>query len=235
LNYTYKKISVIAAHPDDEILGCGGTIFKFSRLGCIIDVLILSEGITARYKNDKDSINKEELEALNDKCRKANKIIGTSSVTIKNFPDNRFDSIDLLKIVKTIEEFLDDKRPEVVFTHHRGDLNIDHQITNKAVVTACRPIAKWSPNILFSFDILSSTEWNFGYRENLFSPNVFINIENEIIKKIEAIKCYDSEISKFPFPRSIEAVEFQAKRYGAISNNYAAEGFELLMWRNLLS
>ena len=168
MNYTYKKISVIAAHPDDEILGCGGTIFKFSRLGCIIDVLILSEGITARYKNDKDSINKEELEALNDKCRKANKIIGTSSVTIKNFPDNRFDSIDLLKIVKTIEEFLDDKRPEVVFTHHRGDLNIDHQITNKAVVTACRPIAKWSPNILFSFDILSSTEWNFGYRENLF-------------------------------------------------------------------
>ncbi len=232
MNSFFKKIAVIAAHPDDEVLGCGGTIAKFSQKGSVVDVLILGEGIVSRKKKE-ELLKKEELEALVENCKKANKIIGSNSITIKNFPDNRFDSVDLLEIVKTIEEFMNDKRPRAVFTHHRGDLNIDHRITNKAVVTACRPVAIWSPDILFSFDILSSTEWNFGCRENIFYPNVFINIDKEIDTKIEAMKCYDSEINNFPFPRSVDAIKYQAKRYGAISNHPTSEAFELLLWRAL--
>jgi len=226
-----EKVAVIVAHPDDEVLGCGGTIRKLTQRGFIVDILILGEGITSRNKRRDVNADKSSIKELQRICRKANKLLGTRSVTLKDFPDNRFDSIDLLDIIKEIEEFIQDKRPEGVLTHHRGDLNIDHQITNRAVLTACRPTSIWSPDCIMTFDVLSATEWFFGAREKIFSPNVFIDIEEELESKIKALLCYTTENRPFPFPRSKEALEHQAMRYGAISNQKASEAFELLYCR----
>ena len=171
------------------------------------------------------------LHKLKENSRKANQKVGVKNVIFKDFPDNRFDSVDMLDIVKEIESFLQEFPANTIFTHHRGDLNIDHKIVNQAVLTACRPISDVSPECILAFEVLSSTEWSFGVRENIFSPNVFINIEKELETKIEALSCYEAEVRSFPFPRSPEAVEHQAKRYGAVSNLLAAEAFELLFFR----
>lgn len=226
-----KKVCVIAAHPDDEVLGCGGTIKKLTDNGCKVSILILGEGITSRRKERDRDADQDALRKLHSCCRKASRILGVESVKIKDFPDNRFDSVDLLDIVKVIEEFLSDVMPDAVLTHHPGDLNVDHQITNHAVLTACRPTSPWSPNYLLTFDVLSSTEWNFGSRGNIFTPNVFCNVKKEIKTKVKALKCYDSELIPFPFPRSPDAIECQAKRYGAVSNLPAAEAFNLIFFR----
>ena len=225
------KIAVIAAHPDDEILGCGGVLKKLSSEGHEINVLILGEGVTSRNRFRDTELVSEELNKLKENSRKANQKVGVKNVIFKDFPDNRFDSVDMLDIVKEIESFLQEFPANTIFTHHRGDLNIDHKILNQAVLTACRPISNVSPECILAFEVLSSTEWSFGVRENIFSPNVFINIEKELETKIEALSCYEAEVRSFPFPRSPEAVEHQAKRYGAVSNLPAAEAFELLFFR----
>jgi N-acetylglucosamine malate deacetylase 1 len=229
---TLKNIAVIAAHPDDEVLGCGATMRKLADQGARVELLVLGEGITSRSK-DRDAIaDRDALKRLSGNCKKANKVLGSNSIILKDFPDNRFDSVGLLDIVKVIEEFLIEKKVQAVFTHHRGDLNIDHQITNRAVITACRPSSKNSPDYILTFDVLSATEWNFGSRENLFSPNLFVDVEKELKYKNDALACYDSEVHHFPFPRSAEAIESQAKRYGSMSNCCFAEAFELIFSRH---
>ncbi|MBC8555278.1 MAG: PIG-L family deacetylase [Candidatus Brocadiales bacterium] len=229
---TLTNIAVIAAHPDDEVLGCGATMRKLADHGARVEVLILGEGVTSRSKNRDVIADRDALKRLSEDCKKANKILGSNGIVLKDFPDNRFDSIGLLDIVKVIEDFLIEKKVQAVFTHHRGDLNIDHQITNRAVVTACRPSSKFSPDYILTFDVLSSTEWHFGSRENLFSPNLFVNVEKELKYKIDAMACYDSEIHHFPLPRSTESIESQAKRYGSMSNYSFAEAFELIFSRH---
>ena len=224
----YKKIAVIAAHPDDEILGCGATLKKLSLRGCEIYVLILSEGITSRGNVRNRKTDKTKLDKLRQNCHQANQTVGAKNVIMKQYPDNRFDSIDLLDIIKEIEEFLSNFPSDIVFTHHRGDLNIDHQITNRAVVTACRPVALSSPDLILCFDILSSTEWYFGSRENRFAPNLFVDVGDTIEDKVKALACYESEIKPFPFARSLESIRIQAKHYGQMINVEAAEAFEII-------
>ena len=141
---------------------------KLSLAGCEVNVLILGEGMMAR-KGDADNTNLAiELSKLKENCLQANRIVGVRNVVLKTFPDNRFDTVPLLDIVKEVEGFLQQYPSPLVFTHHRGDLNIDHQITNRAVLTACRPGSPWSPDAILSVDILSSTAWHFGSRENCF-------------------------------------------------------------------
>ena len=223
-----NKIAVIAAHPDDEILGCGATLKKLSLKGCEINVLILGDGITSRNHNRNRESDKTKLEELKINCLEANQRIGVKNVILKEFPDNRFDSVDLLDIIKEIEDFLQNSHSDLIFTHHRGDLNIDHQITNRAVLTACRPSSDWSPSMILSFDILSSTELYFGSRENCFVPNLFVDVGDTIEDKVKAMKFYESEIKPFPFARSLDSIRIQAKRYGQIINAEAAEAFEVI-------
>ncbi len=223
-----NKIAVIAAHPDDEILGCGATLKKLSVKGCEINVLILGEGITSRSHIRDIDKDREKVEELKENCLKANQEVGVSNVILKEFPDNRFDSVDLLDIVKEVENFLKNYTPGIVLTHHRGDLNIDHQITNRAVLTACRPSSDWSPDMILSFDILSSTELYFGSRENCFVPNLFVDVGDTIEDKVKAMKFYESEIKPFPFARSLDSIRIQAKRYGQIIHTEAAEAFEVI-------
>jgi len=220
-----KKILIVAAHPDDEILGCGGTVVRLGKEGYEVYTLILGEGITSRDEKRKREKREKDIEHLRKETYKANEIIGTKDVFLYDFPDNRFDTVALLDIVKTIEGVKDNIKPDIIYTHHRGDLNIDHRIIYNAVLTASRPIKGETVKEIYSFEIPSSTEWNYPY---IFSPNVFIDIAKTIDKKIEAIKCYKSELNKFPHPRSEEAIRSIARRWGSVAGLNHAEAFEVI-------
>ena len=194
-----KNILVVVAHPDDEILGCGGTIAKYSKK-YNINLCILSDGESSR------NLNKSQLEIKikNRKImsKKASKIIGIKKIFYGNFPDNRFDSVDLIYIIKFIENIIRISNPETVYTHYENDLNIDHRITFQAVQTAARPQLRSKIKNIFSFYIPSSTEWNFS-ENNHFLPNVYEDISKNFITKINALKIYRDELRESPHPRSI--------------------------------
>ena len=152
-----KDILIVAAHPDDEILGCGGSIAKWVKDGHEAHVLILAEGSTSRDKTRDRASHQKELAHLASSAKEAGKIIGIHSLNLMDYPDNRMDSVDLLDIVKTIENFVEKIKPNVVVTHHSGDLNIDHRIVFQAVITACRPQPSHSVKCILSFEVISST------------------------------------------------------------------------------
>ena len=218
-------ILVIAAHPDDEVLGCGGTIAKLSKKNEIF-VLILGEGITSRNIIDNKKI--EELSKLKREMFGANKILGTKEVFIDDLPDNKFDIVPLLDIIKIIESHIQKINPDVVYTHHRGDLNIDHRITFDAVLTACRPIEGNPVKKLLSFEVPSSTEWNIQNASTNFNPNVYEDISETINKKTDAMSAYKNEIRAPPHPRSVEKIRSLAEMRGAASRMYFAEAFMLI-------
>lgn len=214
-NFTRRseRILVVAAHPDDEILGMGGTMAKDIKDGDKVSVCILGEGITSRYDR-REEAKEEEIQQLENDSRRALEILGVKDVSYHRLPDNRFDSVDLLDIVKIIEKTLKQVKPEVIYTHHRGDLNIDHRITFDAVMTATRPQGNNRVRKILSFEVPSSTDWVDPSPERAFLPNVFVDISDTLDKKIEAIKTYQSEIRNFPHPRSIEAITITARKWG---------------------
>lgn len=220
-----KKILVIAAHPDDEVLGCGGIMAKLIQEGEKVFTLILGEGITSRFDKREEGLKSQDLEKLKISIHKVAEAIGVEKTFIFDFPDNRFDTVPLLEIVKVIEKVKSEIKPEVVFTHHRGDLNIDHRIVYKAVLTACRPRQEESVKEIYSFESPSSTDWNYPY---VFNPNFFIDITDTIDKKIEALRCYETELREFPHPRSEEATRSIAKRWGYVAGLGCAEAFEVV-------
>lgn len=218
-------ILVIAAHPDDEVLGCGGTMAKLSAQNKIYS-LILGEGINSRDESEKQK--KDELKLLNENMLTANKIIGTRQIFTENLPDNKFDTIPLLNIIKIIEKYIEKIKPEIVYTHHMGDLNIDHRITFEAVLTACRPIENMPVKKILSFEIPSSTEWNSYSMINSFNPNVFEDISKTIDKKLDAMSAYKNELRLNPHPRSLEKIKALAEIRGATSGMNYAEAFMLI-------
>jgi LmbE family N-acetylglucosaminyl deacetylase len=218
-----KKILIIAAHPDDEVLGCFGTVAKFIKEGYEAYTLILGEGKTSRDEKRVVENKKDELNILNNEIKKANDIIGIKKVFVESFPDNRFDSVDLLDIVKTVSKVKDEIKPDIIFTHYEHDLNIDHQITYKAVVTATRPMQDECVKDIYSFEILSSTEWNYPIS---FSPDIYYDISNTLDLKIKAMKEYISELCEYPHPRSLEGIELNAKYQGMRVGKKAVEAFK---------
>lgn len=225
-----NKILIIAAHPDDEVLGCGGTIARFAKMGNRIFCLFLGKGKTSRYYQEKKSAIKREQTILEKEAKEAAKILGISELFFENFPDQKYDSIPLLNIVKAIEKIKEKLKPNIIFTHHAGDLNLDHQVTLKAVLTACRPLKRETVKKIYSFEIPSSTEWGIPKRKDYFVPNVFIDISNTFRKKIKALKTYKSELREYPHPRSEEAILAIAKRWGSVAGLKYAEAFELMRW-----
>lgn len=218
-----KTALVIAAHPDDEILGCGATIARLASEGWFIHVLIVAEGLTSR-----DALT--DPEAVSDLAKSseiANKIVGSSSVEFLGLPDNRMDKLELLDVVKMIERAIVEFLPSLVFTHHIGDVNIDHRILHDAVVTACRPQPNNPVKKILFFEVPSSTEWRPPSSGLCFSPNYFYDVSNFLDKKIEALLAYSSEMRAFPHPRSIEAVKHLAHWRGASVGCFAAESFVL--------
>lgn len=221
-----KKVLIVAAHPDDEVLGCGGIIKKFSNDGYEVFSLILSAGKSSRDSNS--STVKQEQNELKKEMANANRILGIKEVFTAELPDNEFDSVSLLSIVKIIEKFKKIIKPNIVFTHHSGDMNIDHQITHQAVLTATRPIAGESVKEIYSFEVPSSTEWNSFSKETAFVPNVFYDISTTLNYKIEAIAAYKSELREYPHPRSPEYISDIAKVWGAKVGLNRAEAFILV-------
>ncbi|WP_456324631.1 PIG-L deacetylase family protein [Desulfonauticus submarinus] len=224
-----KKILIVAAHPDDEILGCGGTVARMVREGYEAYTLILGEGITSRDEVRNRAKRDAEICELRKQIYKATKIIGVKDVFIYDFPDNRFDTVPLLDIVKVVEKVKSEIQPDIIFTHYEHDLNIDHQITYQAVITATRPMVHESVNTIYSFEVLSSTEWK--YPQN-YSPNVFVDISDTLDLKIRAMTEYTSELCQYPHPRSIEGIKMKAQLRAMEAGFEFAEAFMLI--RNLI-
>lgn len=220
-------ILIIAAHPDDEILGCGGTISRFVHEGERAIAIILGEGITSRYDHKDSSVQKEILN-LHKMAEESSRIIGIEKTVWHNLPDNKFDTVPLLSIIKIIENEIETFQPEIIFTHHGGDLNIDHSLVFRAVLTATRPQQNTPVKDIFCFEIPSSTEWTFQSLDPLWKPNVFFNISETLDIKLSALKPYASEMRELPHPRSYENVRNNAFRWGAAIGTNAAEAFQLV-------
>jgi len=221
------NVLVIASHPDDEVLGCGGTIARLAGDGHAVSILILGEGITSRFAS-RDSAPSNELTALKECSQQAARTLGAREVEFGAFPDNRFDSVPLLEVVKVISDAVERTTPELVFTQHGGDLNIDHVVTFRATLTATRPMQGTSIRAVYGYEVASSTEWAFGQFAPQFVPTVFWDIEGHLETKIAAMQLYEGEARPFPHPRSPESLRARATHWGTVVGYAAAEAFALV-------
>lgn len=216
-----KIVLVVAAHTDDEAIGCAGTIARHIAEGDQVHLLFMTDGVGSR-----DLQSNEALARLN-AAHQAAKILGVSSFSNLRFPDNRMDSVSLLDIVKQIETQITEIQPEVIYTHHLGDLNIDHQVTHQAVVTACRPQPGFCVKEIYAFEVLSSTEWQTpGFFP--FIPNFFVDITDFIATKVKTLEAYSVEMRETPHSRSMQHIEVLAKHRGHSIGVHAAEAFMLI-------
>lgn len=198
------KILVIAAHPDDEVYGMGGTIARLSSEGNEIHVLIVTDGCTAQYANRPDLpeiITKKHEEAL-----QANEILGVKKVHFGTFPDMRLDTVPHVELNRLIEETVDAVRPEAVYTHFYGDVNLDHQMVCRSTLVAVRPVPGQCVKELYCYQVPSSTEWSPQLAHTAFLPNVMVDITKFGAVKEEAILAYQTEIRAYPHPRSPQYV-----------------------------
>lgn len=222
-----RSILVVAAHPDDEVLGCGGFLARQASAGAHVRVLLLGDGVSSRSVEGESAQDGPAVLRREKEAQEAARILGVEELFFSRFPDNRFDTVPLLDLVRTIEEHVADQRPQWVLTHHSGDLNIDHRRTHEAVLTACRPLPG-GPKKLLTFEIPSSTEWRFGRPGDAFLPNFFVDIENHLERKLEALSAYASELRPFPHPCSPEAIKAIAHRWGSVVGCKAAEAYVTL-------
>lgn len=218
-----NKILVIAAHPDDEILGIGGTVRKHVNKGDKVWCLILGEGMLSRKDVDKILIDQLHQDTLS-----AAAIVGYEEVFFEDFPDNRFDSVSLLDITQKVEKYIEELKPNIIYTHHSGDLNVDHRITYEAVMTATRPFGDYSVQEIYTFETPSSTEWVFNKEGDIFSPNTFIDITDTLDAKISAMACYSTELRDYPHPRSLKGLEVLAAKWGVVVGKQYIEALYLV-------
>lgn len=211
-----RNILVVAAHPDDETLGCGGTIARHADFGDDIFVLFMTDGVGAR--NAGGEVSRWEC------AEKATSILGTSILQGHDFPDNEMDTVPFLSVVKRVEEVVRVFNPDIVYTHHSGDLNIDHRITCQAVMTACRPLPDSAVEAIYGFEVCSSTEWG-----EPFTPNYYVSLaKSHYESKMEALSAYGDEILDFPHARSKKAVAAQTRIRGCQVGVRRAEAFVVL-------
>lgn len=222
-----STVLVVAAHPDDEILGCGATAARLVQEGCEVYFAILGEGITSRHPA-RDKADAGQMTRLHEHAQAAARKIGVKEVSLHKLPDNRLDTIPLLDVIKIVEDLVENLKPEIVYTHHGGDLNIDHGVIHRAVLTATRPVAGQPVREVYAFEVPSSTEWAFQRLEAAFRPNVFVDVAQTLETKIAAMACYQTEGRPFPHPRSPEALRAIATRWGSVAGCGAAEAFELV-------
>lgn len=225
------KVLVIAAHPDDEVLGCGGTIARLTDQGHTVHVAILGQGAASRFAPGSPQAA-AEVAALQDRSREAARILGVAQVHHFGLPDNRFDSLDLLDVVQPLERLAEELGPEVVYTQHGGDLNVDHAVTFRATLTAFRPLTGNPVRELLAYEVASSTEWAFGQFAPAFAPDTFVDVSAFLDRAVAALAAYGSELRAFPHPRSERAIRAQAQWRGATVGMAAAEAFATV-WRRV--
>jgi len=218
-----KKILVISAHPDDETLGVGGTILKEKDNGNIVEVLILTDGVTARSPH---------IEKQKEAAERACNILNVDKLHFSNLPDQRLDELALIDVIKPISLIVNDLKPDIVFTHHGGDVNQDHRCVFQASIVSMRPVGDNKVSKLFSYEVPSSTEWAPPFPHYQFIPNYFSDIYDYLPGKLKALneytKTHQSEILDYPHPRSFKAVEIRAKQRGITVGLQAAESFMLI-------
>lgn len=214
------SVLVVAAHPDDEVLGCGGTLARLVEQGSRVCVMFMTDGVGARAA---------EGDAASARLRAASQalsVLGVELLQAHDFADNRMDQVALLEVVKVVEAALARVTPAVVYTHHAGDINIDHAVVHRAVMTACRPLPGRSVREIYSFEVPSSSEWAPSGQPS-FRPNCAVDISKQLSRKLQALACYDAEMRAFPHPRSVQAIEAQARWRGSQFGLLAAEAFQL--------
>jgi LmbE family N-acetylglucosaminyl deacetylase len=221
------NVLCVAAHPDDEVLGVGGTLARHADNGDDVHVCILANGVTARYDDINDKAHKQ-IEHRRNRALKACNTLGVSTTSFHQFPDNEFDSIPLLEVVQTIEAEIDEYDPDVIYTHHYGDLNVDHELACRATVTATRPLKDSKIARVLAFETLSATEWSVPSSKNAFQPQHFVNIKEQLDAKLDALAIYEDELREAPHPRTIDPIERTAQVWGAKVGVPAAEPFEVL-------
>jgi LmbE family N-acetylglucosaminyl deacetylase len=216
-----KTVLVVAAHADDEVLGCGGTIARHAEEGDVVHLVFMADGVSSRKRSSKIDIS-HRIEAS--KC--AQSILGVAFSQSLDLPDNKMDSIPLLEIVQKLEPILEETQPSIIYTHHHGDLNIDHRLTHAAVMTACRPAPDSSVREIYGFEVLSSTEWA-SQQTSQFLPHYFVDITRQLRAKLNALEAYGEEMRVSPHSRSMVHVEVLAHHRGFSIGVGAAEAFEV--------
>lgn len=216
-----NRVLIVAAHPDDEVLGCGGTIARHVAEGDVVCVVFMADGVGAR------GLDLKQIKYRNQARDRALKALGVTSWFALDFPDNRMDTVPLLDVVQALERIIDEQKPNRVYTHHYGDLNVDHRITCEAVITACRPVPGATVREILTFEVTSSTEWR-SMPCSQFRPNLYIDISDFIEEKVQALGYYDLEMRPPPHSRSIEHSKAVAFHRGSCIGVLAAEAFEII-------
>ena len=220
-----NKVLVVVAHPDDEVIGCGGTLLRHAENGDDIFIIYMTDGESSRKLKN---INKRKLSA-----KKVCQILNVKKSYFFNFPDNSMDSIPILKIIKKIEVIIKKIKPNIIYTHHYGDLNIDHKIVNQALLTATRPEPEDFIDRIYSFEINSSTEWNFA-NVKYFTPVYFVDITSNIENKIKLLSIYSDEMRQKNHSRSIKAIKDLSEIRGKMVGGKFVESFEVIRATNRL-
>ncbi len=217
-----KTILVVAAHTDDEALGCGGTIARHVAEGDLVYAVFMADGVSSRNQTNTTAIAQRESAA-----DKARGILGIREYIYLGLPDNRMDSLPLIDVVQCLEPIITRLKPNTIYTHHHGDLNIDHRITHQAVMTACRPVPECCVREIFAFEVVSSTEWSTPALEP-FLPNLFVDISTHLGVKMQALSAYAEEMRTAPHSRSFEHVEMLARHRGYSVGLDAVEAFSIV-------
>jgi LmbE family N-acetylglucosaminyl deacetylase len=218
------SIAVIVAHPDDEVLAFGGLMARHAERGDKVNLLILATGSAAR--GDRSAVDARAIAHLREQTQAAAKVLRVSRVEFGEFPDNRMDTVALLDVIKHVEQFLAETKAAIAYTHHARDLNIDHAVTARAVLTACRSLPGAAIQRVYAGEVVSSSE--YGLAEDRFQPTSYVDVSKYIQHKCDALRCYSSEIRNWPHPRSVEAVTALARLRGSEAGLEAAEALHLL-------
>ena len=216
-----KTVLVVAAHADDEALGCGGTIARHVEEGDAVHLVLMADGVKSRRESSEQGFARR-IKA----SKRSQVVLGISFSQSLELPDNKMDSIPLLEIVQKLEPILQEIQPSVIYTHHHGDLNIDHRLTHAAVMTACRPVPDSSVHEIYGFEVLSSTDWA-TQQTSPFIPSYFVEITRQLTKKLDALEAYAEEMRKPPHSRSMDHAELLAHHRGYSIGVAAAEAFEV--------
>lgn len=221
-----KRVLVIAAHPDDEVLGMGGTIAKLVKKGATVDVLIVTDGSSSQYRDSGHLA--EIIEAKKKETRNCANILGVRDIYYGELPDMKLDTTPHIRINQVIEEVINKVQPDAVFTHFWGDVNCDHQNVFKSTLVAVRPVMGQVVRELYCYRVPSSTEWTPNKAETMFMPNCFVDIEQFAEQKYKAFACYSTELREYPHPRSVQYLRENDKAAGLQVGMFVAEEFVLL-------
>jgi LmbE family N-acetylglucosaminyl deacetylase len=225
-----KRLLVVAAHPDDEVLGCGATVVLRRQQGWEAHLVIMTQGVLGREKTGAaDPKLQAEIEKLQSEMHGAADVLGFETVNCLGFPDNRMDTVSRMDVSHAIRQHLARLRPQAIYTHHPGDYNWDHTATFEAVLMAARHSpGEFGPEEIVAFEVLSSTERGYPNGGHTFRPNMYVDVAKTIDKKKLALCYYASELRRYPHPRSLEGIEYLARKRGSEIGIEYAEAFELI-------